>query len=263
MATTMQAVPGQAGAPALGVRHIEPAELKQIVAKGLDDFLAMPTFAVFIVIIYPVIGLALLTMIFGYNLLHLVFPMVAGFPLVGPLAAVGLYELSRRRERGLPVSFVSLFGISRPRLRALFRFGLLLMALLVVWLASAMLLFQLTFGDWAPRTFGELVERVFTTPQGWTLILAGCAVGFVLAATAFAISVVSGPLLIDRDVGVGTAVQTSFRAVQASPAAMALWALIIAIALALGSLPFLIGLAVVLPILGHATWHLYRHVVAD
>lgn len=251
----------RAGAPTLKVRHIEPKDLKEVLAKGLDDFVAMPTFAVFIIIIYPVIGLTLLVLIFGYDLLSLAFPLVAGFPLIGPLAAVGLYELSRRRERGLPVSFVSLFEISRPRLRALFRFGLLLMALLVVWLASAMLLFQLAFGSWAPQSFGELLGEVFATPQGWTLILAGCAIGFVLALTAFTISVVSGPLLIDREVGVATAVETSFNAVEASPLTMALWAAIVAGALVLGSLPFLLGLTVVLPVLGHATWHLYRRVV--
>jgi uncharacterized membrane protein len=124
-----------------------------------------------------------------------------------------------------------------------------------------MLLFQLTFGSWVPHSFGELLGEVLTTPQGWTLLLVGCAIGFVLALTAFTISVVSGPLLIDREVGVATAVETSFAAVEASPLAMALWAAIVAGALVLGSLPFLVGLTVVLPVLGHATWHLYRRVV--
>jgi uncharacterized membrane protein len=245
------------------VRSIGSSDLKEALAKGLDDFLAMPTFALFIVLIYPIIGLALLMIVFGYNLLSLIFPLAAGFPLIGPLAAIGLYELSRRRERGLDTGVLSLGEIPAPRLRALFSFGFLLMALLAVWLAAAALIYQLTLGDWTPVSVGDFLRQVFATRPGWVLIVAGCAVGFVLAVIAFTISVVSGPLLLDRDADVGTAVQTSFNAVQASPGPMALWAFIVAAALLVGSLPFFIGLAVVVPILGHATWHLYRRVVVS
>jgi uncharacterized membrane protein len=243
------------------IRKIGVADLKDALIKGLGDFRAMPTHSVFLIVIYPVVGLVLLRATFGYDMLPVVFPLIAGFALLGPLAATGLYELSRRREQGLSGSWDALNAFRLSNIGAIAILGAALMSIFLAWLGAAMAIYEATFGGMAPASFDEFVRRVFTTPSGWRLIIVGCGAGFLFAVTAFTISVVSFPMLVDRDVGAPSAVLTSIRAVLANPVTMALWGLFVAIALLIGSLPFLLGLAVVLPVLGHATWHLYRKLV--
>jgi uncharacterized membrane protein len=243
------------------VRQITPADLKDALAKGLDDFMAMPSFSVFLVLIYPIVGLVLLRLSFGYDMLPLIFPLMAGFALIGPIATVGVYELSRRREQGLNISWDALSDFHAPCIRAILVLGLALVMLFLAWLGAASMIYQMTFGDWVPPSISEFWRHIVTTSAGWTLVIVGWGVGFCFAVVAFSISVVSFPLLLDRDVGVVTAVLTSVRAVIANPVTMALWGCIVAAALVAGSLPFFFGLAIVLPVLGHATWHLYRKVV--
>jgi uncharacterized membrane protein len=244
------------------VRRITSADLRDALAKGVDDFMAMPTFAFFFVVIYPVVGLVLLRLTFGYDMLPLVFPLASGFVLIGPLATIGLYELSRRREQGLDISWDALNDFHWPTIRSVVTLGAVLIAIFFTWLGAAMVVYQLTFGNWVPPSISEFAQRVFSTPAGWTLIIVGCGVGFGFAVAAFTISVVSFPLLLDRDdVGVLTAVLTSVRAVVENSWPMTLWGLIVVGALVIGSLPFFFGLAIALPVLGHSTWHLYRKVV--
>jgi uncharacterized membrane protein len=135
------------------------------------------------------------------------------------------------------------------------------MAIFLIWLATAELLFRSVFGYTTPDSITQFVRDVLTTPAGWTLIIAGNAIGFVFAVLVLILSVVSFPLLLDREVGAAVAILTSVRAVLANPVPIAIWGLIVALALLIGSLPFLLGLAVVTPILAHATWHLYRRLV--
>jgi len=245
------------------VRTIGPADLRDALAKGLEDFSAMPTHVVLLSLIYPVVGMALGRAMFGYDLIPLLYPLVAGFPLVGPFAAISLYELSRRRELGLDTSWRHAFDvIHSPSLRSIIALGTLLLAIFAVWLAVAHGIYAANFGgDDEPTTMSEFVRRVLTTPQGHNLIVVGNAVGFLFAVLAFSLTVVSFPLLLDRNVGVAVAMTTSLRAVLHNPLAMTLWAVVVAGLLVIGSLPFLLGLAVVVPVLGHATWHLYRKVI--
>jgi uncharacterized membrane protein len=244
------------------VRRITPADLLQALRCGLDDFAAMPSHAVFLCIIYPLLGIMLVSLTFGYTMLPLLFPLAAGFALIGPIAAIGLYELSRRREAGLDTASTHALDVLRSRsLGAIVALGILLMAIFLVWLAVAQAIYVAYFGYAAPVSIRQFIDDVLFTPAGWGLIIVGTGVGFLFAALVLTISVVSFPLLLDRDVGAAGALLTSVRAVAVNPVTMALWGLIVAGLLVIGSLPMLFGLAVVVPILGHSTWHLYRKVV--
>ncbi len=245
------------------VRRIGARDVYDSLAQGIDDFRATPTHVLFAIIIYPLVGLILYRLLTGYNMLPLVYPMLAGFTLLGPVAAIGLYELSRRREQGLESSVANAFDVFKsPSIGAITRLGVMLAAIFFTWVYCASLLYRQLFGALAPATIGEFVDQVMTTQQGWHLFLAGNLLGFLFAAAVLVISVVSFPMLVDRNVSASTAVRTSVRSAIENPGPVALWGLIVALALLLGALPFLIGLAVVVPILGHATWHLYRKLVA-
>lgn len=244
------------------VRTIGLADLKDALAKGMDDFWAMPTHVVFLCLIYPVAGVLLSRVMFGADLIPLLYPLVTGFALIGPIAAIGLYELSRRREAGLDTAWRHAFDIVHsPSLRSILALGLLLLSIFVIWVAVAHAIYVANFGIREPTSLLAFAHRVLTTPEGHILIVVGNVVGFLFAVLAFTLSVVSFPLLLDRNVGFAVAILTSVRAVIANPVTMALWGLIVVTCLLIGALPFLFGLAVVMPILGHATWHLYRKVV--
>jgi uncharacterized membrane protein len=245
------------------VRSITLADLRDALARGLDDFAAFRSDVAFLCVIYPLAGLVLARLVFGYEFLPLLFPLASGFALIGPVAAVGLYQMSRRREAGADTSWADAFGVFHaPGFGAILRFGLLLMAIFVAWLNAAIAIYDLTLGPAQPVSAGAFIHDLFATDAGWALIGVGIGVGFLFAVVVLAISVVSVPLLLDRDVGLRVAIRTSLRAVAANPGPMAAWGLIVAAGLALGSIPFFIGLIVVMPVLGHATWHLYRRAVA-
>lgn len=248
--------------PKPAVNRIDFADLGEALARGIDDFAALRTDVVFLCMVYPFAGFILARLVFGYDLLPLLFPLASGFALIGPVAAVGLYEMSRRRERREEAGWAAWFDVFRaPSFGAVMRFALLLMAIFVAWLYAALAIYNHTLGPEAPASLAAFARDLFTTEQGGMLIGIGCGVGFLFAVLVLAISVVSVPLLLDRDVGLRVAIGTSLRAVAANPAPMATWGLIVAAALVLGSLPLFLGLIVVMPVLGHATWHLYRRVV--
>ena len=244
------------------IRSIGLADLQDALRLGWEDFKAVPSHAIMLCAIYPVLGLLLARAVLGYSVLPLLFPLAAGFALLGPFAALGLYELSRRRESGEDASAWHATEVLRsPSFGAMLGLGSLLLALFVTWIATAQAIYVATFGYEAAAGMPDFVRRVLTTPQGWSLIAVGCGVGFLFAVISLCISVVSFPLMLDRHAGVGDAVATSLQAVAQNPVPMAAWGLIVAALLVLGSLPFFLGLAIVVPLLGHATWHLYRKVI--
>jgi uncharacterized membrane protein len=244
------------------IRKIGLSDLREVLRLGWEDFQAMPSHAVVVCLIYPVLGLVLFRMVLGHSVLPLLFPLAAGFALIGPFAAIGLYELSRRRERGEEVEAWDAIKVLRaPSFGAMLELGVLLLVLFGVWIGVANAIYVAIFGHAAAASIPDFATRVLTTPEGWSLIIVGCGVGFLFAVAALCVSVVSFPLMLDRHATAIDAIRASLRVVAANPVAMAGWGLVVAALLVIGSLPLFVGLAVVLPVLGHATWHLYRRVV--
>jgi uncharacterized membrane protein len=259
--TGAQSAPDSAAAPK--IRTIRLSDLHDALRLGWDDFKAVPSHAIILCVIYPVLGLVLARAVHGYSVLPLLFPLAAGFALLGPFAALGLYELSSRRERGESATAWDAVDVLRsPSFGAMLGLGTLLFALFVTWVATAQAIYLAAFGYEGVTGISEFASRVLTTPQGWWLIIVGCGVGFLFALVALCISVVSFPLMLDRHAGAGEAMVTSLRVVAQNPIPMAAWGLIVAALLVVGSLPFFLGLAIVIPLLGHSTWHLYRKVIA-
>lgn len=244
------------------VRKIGLSDLHDALRLGWEDFKAVPSHAIMLCAIYPVLGLMLARAVLGYSVLPLLFPLAAGFALLGPFAALGLYELSRRRELGeTPSAWQATSVLRSPSFGSMLALGVLLLTLFVVWVAAAQAIYVWTFGYEPAADIPGFASRVLTTPEGWRLIIVGCGVGFLFALAALCLSVVSFPMMLDRHASVADAMLTSMRVMAANPMIMLAWGLIVAALLVLGSIPFFLGLAVVVPLLGHATWHLYRKVL--
>lgn len=244
------------------VRRITVQDVFDALRRGFEDFWDRPSHYVFLCLIYPIVGVFLITWTSGGSAFQLVFPLMSGFALLGPFFGLGLYEISRRREQGQDTSWWHVFDVRHsPAIPAIAAIGGMLLVLFVAWLLTAQALYAWLYGDAAPMSMGAFVNDLFTTQRGWTLIILGNLIGFLFALVVLSTTVIAFPLLLDRDVGAYAAIETSARAVLANPVPMLLWGLIVAVALLIGSLPILAGLAVVIPVLGHGTWHLYRKVV--
>lgn len=241
------------------VRRVEWQDLREALRLGWRDFQAERTDVVLLCLVYPVAGLLLARAALGHEMLPLIFPLTSGFALLGPLFGVGLNEMSRRRERGLPSDWLSTFGVARsPSFGSILLLGLVLTLMFVFWLVLAQAVYVETLGPRAPVSIAAFAHDIVHTGAGRTMAVVGIGAGFLIALAAFSISVVSFPLLLDRPVALETAIRTSLRVVRGSPVVMLGWAAILAGGLVLGSVPALLGLVVVLPVFGHATWHLYR-----
>ncbi|MEZ5844230.1 MAG: DUF2189 domain-containing protein [Hyphomicrobiaceae bacterium] len=255
-------MPADAGADLPAVRRIAVTDLVDVLRLGVDDFRTMPTHVVFLSLIYPVVGLILARTLHGMDLVPLIYPLATGFALIGPFAAIGLYELSRRRGAGLDTSWRHAFDVRHsPSLISILLLGGMLVVLSLVWVAVAHGIYVASFGIHGPETISAFVSKVLGTSAGFRLMIVGNLVGALFAFLAFAVSVVSFPLLLDRNVGIAVAIATSLKTIAVNPGTMAVWAMIVAAGLVVGALPFLVGLAIVMPVLGHASWHLYQRVI--
>jgi uncharacterized membrane protein len=244
------------------IRHIGAADVFDALCEGFDDFWAKPSHYVFLCLIYPLVGAFLIAGASGDDTFHMIFPLMSGFALLGPLAGIGIYEISRRRELGLDTSWWHALEVRKsPAIPSIVVLGLFLMMAFIGWLLSAQALYDRFYGSAPPADFTGFIADVFSTERGRMLMVAGSLVGLVFALIVLATTVIAFPLLLDRDVGVYVAVETSVRATFNSPVAILLWGLIVAVCLAVGSVLLFAGLAVALPVLGHATWHLYRKLV--
>jgi len=244
------------------IRTIHTADLRWALAEGWRDLTHKRSDLVLAGLLYPLVCGIAVYVAFNQPLLPLLFPLVAGLSIAGPAVASGFYEIARREEEGLDAGWVHFFdplrGRSREPLIALaFGLGLLWLA----WLAVAWAIYGATLGYATPASMGDLLARVFTTAEGWQLILFGNLAGFLFALATLACSVSAFPMVVDKPVEAGTAIRTSLAAFRRNPGVMLGWGLRVAILLVIGTIPFAIGLAVVLPWLGYATWHLYTRTV--
>ncbi|WP_291866595.1 DUF2189 domain-containing protein [Bradyrhizobium sp.] len=243
------------------VRRITATDIAEALAKGLRDFQAAPRYGLAFGALYAAGGIAILLSLTAFGMAYLAYPLAAGFALIGPFAAVGLYEVSRRREAGQPITMSGIWSTVRSR-GEIGWMAFVILFIFVVWMYQVWLLIALLL--WFNASFSSLqqfITTVLTTSEGLLFLAIGNAVGAALSLILFSLTVVSFPLLLDRDVDFVTAMITSVRAVVASPVPMIGWAAVIVVLLIISALPYFLGLLVTLPVLGHATWHLYRRIV--
>jgi uncharacterized membrane protein len=246
------------------IRKVDLDDIRYSLSQGLDDFLAIPTQLIFLCIIFPVVGLAAGRAASGSDLLPLLYPLVAGISLLGPVLAVGIYELSRRREAGLPVVWYNVFDVWKsPAIISIIGMAFMLLVIFVAWVGVAKGIYAMTIGAGGATSVGLFAEHMLDTAAGWHMMIYGNLAGLFFAMLVLALTVVSVPMLLDRNVSVGVAIRTSVQAVLANPVTMAVWGVTVAVILLLGCLPIFVGLAVAMPVLGHATWHLYRRMVVS
>ncbi|MBC2884361.1 DUF2189 domain-containing protein [Ochrobactrum sp. CM-21-5] len=244
------------------VRRIGMTDVFEALRMGFEDFWAKPSHYVFLCLIYPLAGLFITYWSANANALPLLFPLMSGFALVGPIAALPLYEMSRRREENLDTSWRRAFEVGQsPALPSILAVGIFLFAVFITWLVVAQSLYTHYFGPMPPETLSTLMSQIFSTEEGRSLMFAGCGIGLLFAIVVLCSTIVAFPMLLDQDCGAAAAVMTSLRVVVRNPVEALLWAAVVTVMLVIGFATMFAGLALVIPILGHATWHLYRKTV--
>jgi uncharacterized membrane protein len=262
MATSTIRSPASIRRQRIPVRTIGDGDLRFALRAGWEDFQDMRGDIFFAGLIYTVLGLAAVAMTASNSFIPFFLPVVAGVGLLGPLSAIGFYELARRREDGKDVHWFNFVDVrKRPSADDMAVVGFVLVIVFALWLMAAGLLYIAAFGWGAPTSINGFLASVFTTPQGWGLILGGAIVGAMFGWIVLALSVASLPMLVDCDVSAAEAVSASWRAANANKGAMVRWGLTVTALLVIGSIPLFVGLAFVLPWLGYATWHLYTRLI--
>jgi len=244
------------------VREIKVADVAEALVQGFRDFRSVPLYGLAIGALYAIGGMLIILSVTALGISYLAYPLAAGFALIGPFVAVVLYEISRRLEAGEPISIAAIYRVIRGR-SEIGWMAFVTLFVFVIWMYQVRLLIALLLGINASfSSFQQFITVVLTTNEGLLFLLIGNLVGAILSLILFSLTVVSFPLLLERDVDFVTAMITSVRAVVKSPVPMIGWAAAIVLLLIVSVLPTFLGLVFALPILGHTTWHLYRRIVA-
>ena len=262
MATTTYPIAHPGAAPLIPIRRMSFDDIGFALKAGWADYRDKRGEIVFLGLIYPAVGLIAGVATFERDLLPLLFPLAAGLSLMGPALASGFYELARRREAHDDPRWVHAFDLfSDRRFWPILALTAFVAALFAAWMGCAWAIYSMTLGADPAASGAAFFERLFTTAAGWEMMIAGDLVGLLFAIAVLAVSAISFPMLVDGKVGPLTAAETSLRAAKANPKVFAAWGLTVAALLVAGSIPLFVGLALVLPTLGFATWHLYRRAV--
>lgn len=255
-------VHGGPAAPAAAVASsVQPDAPWAWLGAGWRDLLKVPQVSLTYGLLFAAVSGALTWMLFRLDLQYLLMPMAAGFMLVGPMLAVGLYETSRRLAAGEPAGLRSALFVAVRSPAQLAFLGALLMLMLLAWIRVAQLIYALFFGLTAFPGFEQSVHLVFFTPEGLGMLAAGSAVGGVIAVVVFATAALAVPMLLVRDMDAISAMIASAAAVRANLWPMLVWGWLIVVLTGVGMVTLYVGLIVTFPLVGHATWHAYRHVV--
>ena len=246
----------------IGVNKITTTDIWLSLHLGWGDFLQQPSHYFFAMILYPFMGFALYFWAAGENTIQLLFPMLTGFALLGPFVALFLYEVSRRLEKGFDTSWAEVFSVIKsPAIPAILTLGFMLLGLFCAWMVAANILYMLIYGSEYPVSIFEFFWEVISTQRGWILIVLGNGIGFCFAMVALSTTVVAFPLMLEHEVSALCGIKASVQAVKVNPVPLILWGGLICFGLFLGAIIVLVGLILVLPIFGHATWHIYRKVL--
>jgi uncharacterized membrane protein len=244
------------------VRRISAGDIAEALGQGLRDFRAAPQWGLAFGALYALGGLAIVLCVSAFGAVYLAYPLAAGFALVGPFVAIGLYEVSRRLEARQPVTVAALWRCMTGRAEIGWM-AFVTLFIFIIWMYQVRLWIALLLGVNASfSSLQHFVATLFSTSEGLLFLAIGNVVGAILSLVLFSLTVVSFPLLLDREVDFVTAMITSVRAVVTSPGPMIGWAAVIVLTLIVSVLPSFLGLLVALPVLGHTTWHLYRRIVA-
>jgi uncharacterized membrane protein len=244
------------------VNPLTTRDLRDCLISGLSDFARAPAFGLFFGAMVALFGIGIVAALTIFDTPWLIYPFAIGFPLVGPFLAVGLYEVSRRLQAGSPLTWSGVTGvILAQRSREFIWMAFVVLFVFWIWMYQIRLLLAVFLGQLSFSSFDAFTQVLLHTPQGLMFLVFGHVIGAVLALSLFSLTVIAMPMLLDREVDFITAMITSVKAVIISPVPMLGWGIIITLAVIAACLPFFLGLVIVLPVLGHATWHIYKKAV--
>lgn len=244
------------------VAALSVSDMHQCLFEGMSDFARAPVYGIFFGAVFALAGLAIVAALTWWQIPWLIYPFAIGFPLIGPFAAAGLYEVSRRLETGQPLSWGTVLPVVwAQRGRELSWMAFVMLFVFWIWMYQIRLLVALFLGRLSFSTLDRFLTIVFTTTEGWIFLAVGHVVGAAISLGLFSITVISIPLLMERNIDFVTAMITSIKTVAASPAVLLGWGVVVTVSMLVACVPFFLGLLVVLPVLGHTTWHIYRRAV--
>lgn len=247
----------------LTIKPVSFQDLKEILSLGIKDFINAPLYGLFFSSIYVLGGLLLVSLFFILNIEWAIYPLAIGFALIGPFIATGLYEVSRRNELDIDLNWRSILGVIwDQKNRELGWMAFVMLFVFWIWMYQARTLFVVFFGFGGFATLEGFIEAILTTSNGLYFLAIGNALGMVISFVLFSVTVISCPLLLDRNLDFVTAMLTSIRTIIKSPIVMIFWGGMVITLVVLSMLPAFIGLFITLPIFGHSTWHLYRRAVS-